>query len=115
MPKVEVVPIDADNVEAVLAVTPRPGQDAWVRPVSWYVAKAAYDGVWTPCALTACCVFVACLETAFDPADGSWCIGGVVIDAAQQGRGIGRAAMQQLVADLRGRPECRLVPLTGPH
>ena len=112
MPKVEVVPIDADNVEAVLAVAPRPGQDAWVRPVSWYVAKAAYDRVWTPWALTADGVVVGFLETAFDPSDGSWCIGGVVIDAGQQGRGIGRAAMQQLVADLRGRPECCLVALT---
>ena len=68
--------------------------------------------VWTPWALTADGVVVGFLETAFDPSDSSWCIGGVVIDAGQQGRGIGRALMQQLVADLRGRPECRLVALT---
>jgi diamine N-acetyltransferase len=112
VPEVRVVPVDADNVEAVLAVTPAPGQDAWVRPVGWYVAKAAYDDVWTPWALTADGAVVGFLETAFDPSDSSWCIGGVVVDAAEQGHGIGRAAMRQLVADLRTRPGCRLVALT---
>lgn len=108
----QVVPIDADNVDDVLAVTPKDGQDAWVRPVAWYVAKSAYDGVWTPWALTADGEVVGFLQTAFDPSDGSWCIGGVVVDADHQGRGIGRAVMRQLVADLRGRPGCRLVALT---
>jgi diamine N-acetyltransferase len=112
MPEVQVVPVDADNIEAVLAVAPSPGQGAWVHPVSWYVARAAYDAVWTPWAVTSDGVVVGFLETAFDPSDGSWCIGGVVVDAGQQRRGIGRTVMQQMVADLRGRPECRLVALT---
>jgi diamine N-acetyltransferase len=112
VPEVRAVAVDADNVEAVLAVTPRPGQEAWVEPVAWYLAKAAQDGVWTPWALTADGVVVGFLETAFDPSDGSWCIGGVVVDAAHQGRGIGRTDMRQLVADLRSRPGCNLVALT---
>jgi diamine N-acetyltransferase len=112
VPEVRVVAVDADNVEAVLAVAPRAGQDAWVRPVSWYVARSAYERVWTPWALVADGEVVGFVETAFDPGDASWCIGGVVVDAAQQGRGIGRAAMQVLVDDLRSRPGCRLVALT---
>src|SRR4051812_45044807 len=112
VPEVRAVAVDADNVEAVLAVTRRPGQEAWVGAVAWYVAKAAQDGVWTPWALTADGVVVGFLETAFDPSDGSWCIGGVVVDVAHQGRGIGRTAMRQLVADLRSRPGCNLVALT---
>ncbi len=44
MPDVQVVEIDADNVEAALSVVPRPEQEAWVRPVAWYVAGSAYDG-----------------------------------------------------------------------
>lgn len=112
VPEVEIVPVDAENVEAVLSVTAAPGQDAWVQPVSWYVARSAFGGAWTPWALAVDGAVVGFLETAFDPDDSSWCIGGVVVDAGQQGRGVGRAAMERLVADLRGRPGCRLVALT---
>ncbi|MEO7980491.1 MAG: GNAT family N-acetyltransferase [Sporichthyaceae bacterium] len=112
MPDVRIVDVDADTLDAVLEVRPRPGQEAWVRPVAWYVAKAAYDGgVWQPLALLSEGQVVGFAQTAFDPGDGSWAIGGVVVDAEQQGRGIGRAAIEGLIDRLRADPRCRLVAL----
>ena len=39
-----VAEVTADNIEAVLAVTPRPEQLRHVNPVAWYVAMSAYQG-----------------------------------------------------------------------
>ncbi len=113
MPVVEIAEVDAANIADVLEVRARPDQEAWVRPVAWYVARAAYDGgVWQPLALLSEGAVVGFAQAAFDPGDSSWTIGGVVVDAAQQGRGIGRAAVRALVDRLRADPACRLVALT---
>ena len=53
---------------------------------------------------------------AIDDADGSRWIGGVVIDAAAQGRGIGRAALETLIARLATALDCHEVALSyGPE
>lgn len=111
-----IVELSAGNIEEVLDVTPRPDQDRWVRPVSWYVARSAYEQVWHPVAVSATEGGVAELigfaEWAYDPSDQTHCIGGVVLDARHQGRGYGRAAMEALVAHLRRLPDCGVIALT---
>jgi diamine N-acetyltransferase len=81
------VAVEAANIEEVLALSAGPGQEAFVRPVSWYVARSAYEQVWTPVAFRADAEIVGFAEWAYDPEDGTYCIGGVVIDAARQGQG----------------------------
>jgi diamine N-acetyltransferase len=112
MTAVEVVALDADNIEAVLAVSAAPGQEAFVRPVSWYVARSAYQKVWAPVAFRAAGEIVGFAEWAYDPSDGTHCIGAVVIDAARQGRGLGSSAMRALVDWLRRRPDCGPIALS---
>jgi diamine N-acetyltransferase len=112
MTDVEVIGLDAENIEDVLAVSAAPGQEAYVRPVSWYVARSSYEKVWTPVAFRADGEIVGFAEWAFDPSDGTHCIGGVVIDAARQGQGLGRRAMSALVDWLRLLPDCGPIALS---
>jgi diamine N-acetyltransferase len=112
MTTVEVVGLDAGNIEDVLAVSAAPGQEAYVRPVSWYVARSAYEQVWTPVAFRADGEVFGFAEWAFDASDGTHCIGGVVIDAARQGHGLGRRAMSVLIDWLRLKPGCGPIALS---
>ena len=108
-----VVELNADNVEDVLAVSPLPEQLPYVNPVAWYVARSAYQDVWHPVGLaTADGAVVGFAEWAYDESDGTYGLGGIIIDHRQQGRGLGRAALDALVAHLRARPVPGVVVLT---
>ena len=104
--------ITADNIEAVLAVAPRPEQLRYVQPVAWYVAKAAYERVWQPVALVADQEVIGFAQWAWDGSDSTYTLGGVVLDARHQGRGLGRALLDALVAHVRSQPRPGTVVLT---
>ena len=100
-----VVELTADNVEDVLAVAPSSKQLRHVNSVAWYVARSAYQQVWHPVGLaTADGEVVGFAEWAYDGSDGTYNLGGIVIDHRHQGRGLGPAALDALVAHLRARP-----------
>ena len=108
-----VVELTADNIEAVLAVEPRPEQLRHVNPVSWYVARSAYQGVWQPVGLVSeAGTVVGFAEWAFDDSDSTYALGGIVLDAAHQGRGLGRAVLDALVRHVRAQPVRGTVVLT---
>lgn len=108
-----VVGLTADNVEDVLAVSPFPEQQQYVNPVAWYVARSAYQKVWHPVGLaTEDGAVVGFAEWAFDESDGTYSLGGITIDHQQQGRGLGRAALDALVAHLLAQPVPGVVVLT---
>lgn len=112
VPDARIVSLTAENIEMVLHLEVRPGQGRWVRPVSWYVARSAYESVWTPVAITVEGGVVGFAQWAYDGSDATHCIGGVVVDARHQGKGYGRAGMRALVAYLRQRPTCDVIALT---
>jgi diamine N-acetyltransferase len=71
----------------------------------------AYDaGPWRPLAVQFEGDVVGFAMEAVDPADDSYWIGGLVVDAASQGRGIGRATVEALVRRARSgsRPSVAL-------
>jgi diamine N-acetyltransferase len=108
-----VAEVCADNIEAVLAVTPRPEQLRHVNPVAWYVAMAAHEGVWQPVALVGeDGQVVGFAQWAWDDSDSTYTLGGVVLDARHQGRGLGRAVVDALVAHVRAQPRAGTVVLT---
>jgi diamine N-acetyltransferase len=108
-----VVGLTADNVEEVLAVSPFPEQLNHVNPVAWYVARSAYQNVWHPVGLaTEDGPVVGFAEWAYDESDGTYSLGGIIIDHQQQGRGLGRAALDALVAHLLAQPVPGVVALT---
>lgn len=99
-----VIELTKHNVEDVLAVAPSSEQLRHVNPVAWYVARSAYQHVWHPVGLTtADGEVVGFAEWAYDDSDGTYNLGGLVIDHRHQGRGFGRSALDALVAHLRGR------------
>ncbi len=94
----------ADNWRDVCALEVRADQRDFVAPVTRYLALCAYDdGPWHPLVLRADGRTVGFVMEAIDPTDGSFWIGGLVVDAAEQGRGVGRAAVSELVARARAR------------
>ena len=108
-----VVGLTADNVENVLAVSAFPEQLQYVNPVAWYVARSAYQHVWHPVGLaTEDGDVVGFAEWAYDESDGTYSLGGITIDQRQQGRGLGRAALDALVAHLLAQPVPGVVALT---
>ena len=88
-------PVDAGNWRDVARLTVAPGQERFVATPTYYLALCSYGDVWHPLAVYAGGEVVGFLMWGVDDADGSCWLGGVFVDAASQGRGMGRAALVQ--------------------
>jgi diamine N-acetyltransferase len=93
-PEIRFVEVDATNWRSLSEVEPRPEQRAFVAPVTWYLCLAHYGGVWHPLAIEADGKIVGHVMWAVEEEDGSTWLGGLVVDAAYQRRGIGKAAVE---------------------
>jgi len=109
---VELRPVTADNWRACTSVTPTSDQESFVAPVSYYLTLCHYGGVWQPLAVYADGQVVGFAMWGLDDADGSHWIGGLVVDRAQQGRGLGKAAVAALLRFVAAQPDCRQVALS---
>lgn len=99
---VELVPVDRGTWRACAELDVREDQRRFVAPVTRYLALCAYDdGPWSPFAAMVDGVVVGFGMSGIDPADGSFWIGGLVVDAAHQGRGVGRAMLVRLIEQAR--------------
>jgi diamine N-acetyltransferase len=98
---VELQPVDEGNWQAVVAVRPAPGQERFVAPAAFYLCLSHYEGHWHPLAIYGRAGVVGHVLWACDPHDGSHWIGGLVIDATVQRRGLGRAAVVALLDRFR--------------
>ena len=82
----------------------RDDQRDFVAPVTRYLALCAYDdGPWHPLLLLAGGRAVGFAMEAVDPDDGSYWIGGFLVDTSEQGRGVGRAALAAMLDRGRAR------------
>jgi len=91
---VTVEPLRANQRDAVCALEPR---SAFVAPVARYLAMCD-EGPWRAFAILDGDDVAGFVMTAPDHTEDSTWIGGLVVDAGRQGRGIGRAALEQLIA-----------------
>jgi len=99
---VTVTPVTAENWRLVADLDVRDEQRAFVAPVTYYLALCAYDqGPWQPLVVYGGAIVVGFVMEAVDASDGSYWIGGVVIDSGSQGRGFGRATMEVMIARAR--------------
>jgi diamine N-acetyltransferase len=103
--------VTADNWRRVAAVKPRPDQRRYVAEVTYYLCLCAYGGIWHPLAIVSGNSVVGHVMWGVDE-DGSRWIGGLVVDATAQRKGIGRAAMRALVERLAADPACTQVALS---
>jgi diamine N-acetyltransferase len=114
---VSLVPVDAATWRACAELDVRHDQREFVAPVARYLALCAYDdGPWHPLAVVTDGaasgvagsegagserVVVGFAMEAVDPADDAYWIGGLIVDATSQGRGLGRATVLALVERAR--------------
>jgi diamine N-acetyltransferase len=88
--------VDDANWRAVADVAPRDDQRDWVPALAArYLVLTMRSDVWTSLAVYADEAVVGHVMWGVDD-DGSRWIGGMVIDAAEQDRGVGRAAVRSL-------------------
>lgn len=100
MAEVELREITADNVRDVMRLSVTPDQESYVAPNSWSVAEAAYtDQRWLR-AIYAGDDPVGLVLVSERP--GRYYLWRFMIDAAQQRKGYGRAAMEQVIDRVRG-------------
>jgi diamine N-acetyltransferase len=90
---VRLVDVDGSNWRQVVRVAPHPDQERFVGPVANYLCLCHYEGEWSPLAIEADGVVVGHVMWGIDEEDDSIWMGGLVIDAASQRRGIGREAV----------------------
>ncbi|MER7889666.1 GNAT family N-acetyltransferase [Micromonospora sp. NPDC094482] len=109
--RVTLRPVDDDNWRTVADVAPRDDQRNWVAALAArYLLLTSRSEVWRSLAVYADETVVGHVMWGVDD-DGSHWIGGMVIDAAEQGRGVGRATVATLAGWLAvrdGNPPVRL-------
>lgn len=100
-PVVDIAPVSSTSWRAVAALTVTPEQRGFVAEPSYYLALCCFDEAgWTPLSMTVDGEVVGFLMWAVDPDDGACWLGGVLVDAAQQGHGIGRAGVSAALRHL---------------
>ena len=92
-------PATSDNWRDIARVRAAEHQRRWVADVTYYLCLSAYGGLWRSCAvLDERDATVGHVMWAVDPDDDSHWIGGLVIDTDPQAKGLGRAAVESLMA-----------------
>jgi diamine N-acetyltransferase len=105
-------PVTEANWRDCAALSVNPEQTAFVAPVTYYLCMCAYGSVWRPLAITRDGKVVGFCIWGVDDEDGSRWIGGLVIDAAVQRTGVGRAAVTALIKRFEAEPGCTGVALS---
>ncbi|MGW7094556.1 GNAT family N-acetyltransferase [Streptomyces sp. NPDC054874] len=104
--------VDADNWRAVADSAPHDDQRDWVPALAArYLLLSDREDTWTSLAVCAGDEVAGHIMWARDE-DGSHWIGGMLIDAAHQGAGIGRAAVRTLASWLSTREDGTAVRLS---
>jgi diamine N-acetyltransferase len=105
MVDVSLVDVDAANWRACAALRVEDGQRRWVADVTYYLCLCVYGDAWHPVAIKVDNTVVGFLMWAIDADDSRW-IGGLVVDATHQGRGIGTAAVVEVIRLLIAQDGC---------
>jgi diamine N-acetyltransferase len=111
MPQIDLEPVTAANWRSCAALTVQPDQRRFVNDVTYYLCLCAYGEVWHPLAVVRDGETVGFVMWGADD-DGSRWIGGLVVDAAHQRAGVGRAVVRALMDRFAAEPECPNVALS---
>jgi diamine N-acetyltransferase len=99
--------VDADNWREVVRIGPREDQGRFVASVAYYLNLCHYGEEWQPLALYQDGEPVGFAMWGYDAEEDSHWIGGFIIDAKQQGKGYGRAAMEAILEHPATKPGYR--------
>jgi diamine N-acetyltransferase len=117
--KITLEPVDRENYRALFRMQLKPGQELFVTPPRWTLARC-YTRIFgdnfehRPHLIRAGAEVAGYVTTVCDPASAEdYWIDDIMIDAAHQGIGYGRAAMRETIGAILARyPRCRAVQLT---
>lgn len=105
--------ITDENWRDVADMAPADDQRRFVAALgARYLLLSLRGGTWNSLAVRAGDEVVGHVMWAYDEEDGTHWIGGMVVNAAEQGRGVGRATMRVLVRRLAALPSCREIRLS---
>jgi diamine N-acetyltransferase len=112
-PVLTLTDVTADNWRGVADLAPRDDQRDFVPALAArYLLLGLHGGVWHNLGAFEGDTAVAHVMWAVDPDDGTHWIGGLLVDARHQGRGVGRRVVEMLVARLRADPACHLIRMS---
>ena len=101
--QVSLRPVDAANWRDVARLTVTADQARFVTTPTYYLAMCTYGDVWHPLAAFLEERVVGFLMWGIDDADDSCWLGGILVDASVQGRGLGRAMVREALDVLAAR------------
>jgi diamine N-acetyltransferase len=110
--RMELRDVDADNWREVVRIGSREDQGRFVASVAYYLNLCHYGEEWQPLALYQDGEPVGFAMWGYDAEENSHWIGGFIIDAKQQGKGYGRAAMEAILEHLATKPGYREAALS---
>lgn len=111
--RVTLAAVTDDNWRAAADVAPRDDQRDFVPPsAARFLLLSMREGVWHSLAILADGDVVGHLMWGWDDDDRRHWLGGLMVDAAEQGSGVGRAATTVLLRWLFERPDCDAVRLS---
>ncbi|WP_083415398.1 GNAT family N-acetyltransferase [Massilia timonae] len=106
-------PVTVDNVETLLEMQLPPEQDRWLANNAYSIAQASFYPDWRMRAIYhdgAPAGFLLYDVASRDEA-GHYGIYRFMVDHPRQGRGIGRRALQLLLAELRAQPDAQRITI----
>lgn len=107
MTHIQLAPIAVENWKEAIALKVAPDQQAFVPENLYSIAEAQFYPEARALAIyNESEQMVGFALYGRDVQSGKWKIFRLMIDAAQQGKGYGRAAMSQLIAEIRQQPDC---------
>ncbi|MFD6041079.1 GNAT family N-acetyltransferase [Streptomyces koyangensis] len=110
---VTLAPVTDANWRAVADLAPHDDQRRFVAALgARYLLLSLREEVWTSLAVDAGDRTVGHLMWAYDADEDAHWIGGMLVDAAEQGRGVGRAALNVLLDRFAADPGCREIRLS---
>ncbi|MCX5388612.1 N-acetyltransferase [Streptomyces sp. NBC_00094] len=105
--------ITDENWRDVADVAPADDQRRFVAALgARYLLLSLRGGLWNSLAVRAGDEVVGHVMWAYDDEDGTHWIGGMVVNAAEQGKGVGRATMRALLRRLAALPDCTEIRLS---
>jgi diamine N-acetyltransferase len=109
---VSLTPVTSENWRDVIAVHATDAQGEWVAEVTFYLCLSTYGDVWRSYAVLDGDDVVGHVMWGVDPEDDSHWLGGLVIDRERQGRGLGRATVEAVLAFWEQEPALSGTPYT---
>lgn len=106
MAEVTLKDVDKENWDECCNLTLSTKQGGLVAPHNYSIMEAENEPTFVPLAIYADGKVVGFTMYGIDPDDGKYWIYRLMIDVNQQGKGYGKAALQELVKRLAALPDC---------